>query len=93
MAGKKTVERVAEIARISLTSQETKRMEKDLNEILKAFRVLERASTKGIKPSFQPIEIKNATRKDEVEDSLPRKKAMANTKNKEKGFFKGPRVV
>ena len=87
------VKRVAEIARLSLTSQELKEMDRELKEVLKEFRVLEKANTSGVEPSFQPIEIKNTTRKDLVEPSLPRGKAMANTKNKERGLFKGPRVV
>ena len=58
-----------------------------------SFKILEKAPVKSVKPSFQTIEIRNVTRKDVVEESLPREKALVNTKNKEKGFFKGPRVV
>lgn len=93
MVDQKTVKKVAELARITLSPQELKRMEKDFNEILKAFAILEKVKTDKVKPSFQPIEIKNVTRKDVVEASLSRKQALANTKNKEKGYFKGPRVI
>ena len=91
MVDKKTVQKVAEVARLNLSEKELEQFQKDLNEILQAFSILEKAPQ--AKPSFQPIEIKNATRKDEVEDSLPREKALANTKNKEDGYFKGPKVV
>lgn len=93
MVNKETVRKVAETARISLTSQEVDKFEKELNEILESFSILEKAPTEGIKPSFQPIDLKNITRKDEVEPSLPREKALANTKNKEGPYFKGPKVV
>jgi len=87
------VKKVAEIARLKLTPVQIKSMDKDIKDIIKAFEVLEKAPTVGVKPSFQPIEIKNATRKDQVEPSLPRKKALANTKNKKDGYFTGPRAI
>jgi len=93
MVNKETVRKVAVTARLSLTPEEVDRFERDLNEILEAFAILEKAPTEGVKPSFQPIDIKNVTRKDEVEKSLPREKALANTANKEGPYFKGPKVV
>ena len=46
-----------------------------------------------VEPSFQPVELKNMTREDKVEDSLKQEEALANTKNKKDGYFKGPRAV
>lgn len=87
------IEQVAKVARISLNPKEIKDFGKDLEDILNAFKVIERADTKNVKPSFQPIEIRNSTRKDIVEESLTVKEALDNTKNRESGYFKGPRVV
>ena len=91
MVSEKMVKKVAEVARLQLTEKERKQFRKDLQDILKAFSVLDKVPK--AEPSFQPIEIKNTTRKDEVEPSLTQKEALANTSLKEKGFFKGPRVV
>jgi aspartyl/glutamyl-tRNA(Asn/Gln) amidotransferase C subunit len=68
-------------------------MEKDLSSVLRAFRVLEKAPTARAAATFQPIEVKNVTRKDEPQESLMQEEALANTLHKRKGFFLGPRVV
>ena len=86
-----TVERVAKIARIELSEREKKQLEKDLNDILAAFKVLDDAPT--AEPSFQPIKLGNVMREDEVEKCLTNEEALRNTKHKEKGFFKGPKAV
>ncbi len=88
-----TVKRVAQVARLNLSDQEIESYSRDLEAILEAFRDLERVDTKGVKPSFQPIETKNVLRKDRIEPSLSHEQALSNAKNKEKGFFKGPRAV
>jgi len=66
---------------------------KDLGGILKAFGTLQRIDTKGVEPTFQPIEVKDVLREDIVEPSIPRKRILWDIKNKDKGFIKGPRVV
>ncbi len=90
---RKTVQKVAEIARLKLTEGEIGRFSDDMSSILDAFKVLGSVDTKRVKPTFQPVGVKNVTRDDEVEPSLPHEDAMANTENKEEGHFKGPKVV
>ncbi len=90
----KTIEKVAKTARLNLTEAEAKKYAKDLGEILDAFKTLDKASTKGVKPTFQPVEVKNVLREDKIEEGLKQGEALANSKkNKEQGFFKGPRAV
>ena len=86
-----TVMHVANLARLNLTKSEAKKYQKDLNEILAAFKVLK--DVKSNKPSFHPLDVKDIFRKDEPEKCLPREEALKNTEHKEKGFFKGPRAV
>jgi len=88
-----TIKHVSKIARLKLTEKEIDKFTNDMESILDAFKDLERVPTKGIKPSFQPIETKNVLRKDRTEPSLKQEQALANTKNKEKGYFKGPKVA
>jgi aspartyl-tRNA(Asn)/glutamyl-tRNA(Gln) amidotransferase subunit C len=90
---RKTVKKVAEIARLNLTEGELGRFSLDMISILDAFEVLQKVDTKKVKPTFQPVDMKNVTREDVVEPSLPQEEALANTKNKEEGHFKGPKVV
>ena len=88
-----TVKRVAQVARLRLSDEEVQKFSKDLGSILEAFQDLGKVPTEGVKPSFQPIETKNVLRKDSVEPSLAQEQALSNTKNREKGFFKGPKVA
>ena len=90
---KQTVERVAGLARLELTDREARGFAKDLHEVLSAFRTLQRIPTKGVKPTFQPIEVRDVLREDEVEPSIPRERLLRNLRNKEDGYIKGPRVV
>jgi len=87
------IEKVASIAKISLTDAEKKKFEKDMIGILEAFGTLDKADVKGIEPAFQPIPVKNVLREDEIEPCLSQEDALSNTKHKENGFFKGPRVI
>ncbi len=87
-----TVRHVAKLARLELTDSEAKKFSKDLNEILAAFAVLDKAKTNE-KPSFQPLPVKDVMRDDEEEKCLTQQEALANTRHKENGYFKGPRVV
>jgi aspartyl-tRNA(Asn)/glutamyl-tRNA(Gln) amidotransferase subunit C len=90
---RKTVKKVAEVARLNLTEGELSRFSEDLNSILDAFKALGKVDTKDVKPTFQPVDIKNVTREDKVEPSISQAEALANTENKEEGHFKGPKVV
>jgi aspartyl-tRNA(Asn)/glutamyl-tRNA(Gln) amidotransferase subunit C len=90
----KTVERIAGIARLNLTDSETKKFQKDLNNILDAFKILDKAiDSKSVEPSFQPLDVKDVMREDDVEKCLGNEKALENTRHKEKGYFKGPRII
>jgi len=94
MVDEKTVEKVAETARLSLGAADIKKMSKDLKTILKAFKDLDKLSIgKDVKPSFQPLEVKNVTVEDKIEPGFSQEVALANTKQKESGQFKGPRAV
>ena len=85
-----TVKHVAELARLKLTASQLKKMQKDLDDILTAFKTLDEAPS--AEPSFQPIPMENVLREDAPENCLSNEEALRNTKHKEKGFFKGPRA-
>jgi len=88
-----TIERVLKTAKLSLTESEKKEYSKDMKNILDAFASLDEANVEGVEPAFQPIEVKDRTRKDVVESSLSQKDALANTKNKKDGYFVGPKAI
>lgn len=90
---KEIIKRVSKIARLELTEKEEKEFSKDLNDILKAFSSIDKANTEGLKPTFQPIEVKNVCRQDKSKKGLTQKEALMNSPHTEEGFFKGPKVV
>lgn len=87
------IKKVAEVARLELTPAEIKKFIPELNEILSAFSKIDKADTKNTRPSFQPVPLKNILREDDKEPCLSQEEALANTRHKKDGYFKGPRVV
>jgi len=90
---KELLEHVAKLARLKLTEKEIKEFIPELNDILRVFSELDKVDTNNVEPSFQPIELKNRTRHDKVEDSLTQELALSNSSNKKDGYFKGPRAI
>lgn len=90
---KKLLQKTAELARLELSEKEIKKFLPQLKEIINAFSKLDKVNTKGVKPSFQPFEIKNVTRGDNVEECLTQEEALSNTEHKKDSYFKGPRAV
>lgn len=90
---KKLIQQIASLARLNLTPAEIKEFLPQLKEILEYFSKLKKVNTNKIKPSFQPIELKNVYRKDIIKKGLTQKQALANTKHKKDGFFKGPKAI
>lgn len=85
--------RVAKNARLSLTEGESGKFLKEMQEILAAFSKIDEVNVEKAKPSFQPIELKNIWRGDTAKKCLSQEEALSNTKHREKGYFRGPRVV
>ena len=87
------LQKVAKNARLSLSEEEKKKFLPQLQEILKAFSVLDDLEVSKEKPSFQPIELKNVWREDKIEKCLSQEEALSNTKHRKDGYFKGPKVI
>jgi len=89
----KLLEHVAELARIKLNDDEIRKFLPQLKEILEFFSKLKEINTDNIKPSFQPVELKNIMREDKEEQCLSQDDALSLTEHKKDGYFKGPRAV
>ncbi|MBI2106783.1 Asp-tRNA(Asn)/Glu-tRNA(Gln) amidotransferase subunit GatC [Candidatus Woesearchaeota archaeon] len=88
---KKILSAVANNARIKLNKKEEEELLPQLNEILKIFSQLQGVNTKDVEPSFQPLQVKNVFREDKVESC--KEDVLANVKNKEDRYFKGPKAL
>jgi aspartyl-tRNA(Asn)/glutamyl-tRNA(Gln) amidotransferase subunit C len=90
---RKLLEHVAEVARIKLTEEEISKFLPQLRELLEFFSQLKEINTGNVKPSFQPVELKNAMREDREKQCLPQDEALSLSEHKKDGYFKGPRAV
>lgn len=90
---KELLENVAKVARLELTEEEKTKFIPQVKEILDSFEILKEVNTDNIKPSFQPIPIKNRLREDIPKSSLSTKNALKNTKLKQDTYFRGPKAV
>lgn len=90
---KELIKKVASVARLELTDAEIKKFQPQLKDILDAFSKVDKVNTDKVKPSFQPVELKNTLRKDKKGKCLTQEEALSNTEHKKDGYFKGPRAV
>ncbi len=87
------IRHVAKTARLNLSEKEIKKFEADFKEILSNFAKLDKVDVDDVKPSFHPIDLKNVLREDVPNEPLAQETALANTKHKSNGYFKGPKVI
>ncbi len=92
------VERVAELAHLELTPEETGRMLTDLNAILDYVAELNELDTAGLEPLAEVSELWAAAeaavqRGDDVLPSLDRAAVMPQAPESDRVFFKVPKVI
>lgn len=88
-----TVEKVAMLARLDLSTEKKEEMTGQLNDILGYMDKLSELDTEDVEPTAHALPIKNVFREDCVEESLDRDIALANAPEKEDGSFKVPKVI
>lgn len=89
----KLVSHIADLARLELTSKEIKKLVPELKEVVEAFSLLKEVNTKGIQPSFHPVEIRNVLREDKVVQGISQEEALSLAQHKKNGYFMGPQVI
>jgi len=90
---KELIEKVAKISRLNLNEEEKEIFLKDFKDVLENFSKISRVDVINVELSVQPVKFENVLREDKVENSLDEKDVFLNTKHKEKGFFKGPKIL
>jgi aspartyl-tRNA(Asn)/glutamyl-tRNA(Gln) amidotransferase subunit C len=96
IVNRKDVERVAELAHLELTPQETESMLHDLNAILGYVAELNELNTIGVMALAQVSELTNTTsalRADQLRPSLDRAVVMPEAPESDAVFFKVPKVI
>jgi aspartyl-tRNA(Asn)/glutamyl-tRNA(Gln) amidotransferase subunit C len=92
------VQRVAELARLELTPEETPRMLDDLNAILDYVAELNEVDTSGVAPLAQVSELLDGAdggvlRDERVQPSLDRAEVLSQAPETDGVFFKVPKVI
>jgi len=89
MVSEKDVAHIAELADIGIGKEELAEFTGRFNEILDYFDILDQVE----QGSPGETDLVNVFRDDIVEESLPSDDVLANTREKEDGFFRAPRVM
>jgi aspartyl-tRNA(Asn)/glutamyl-tRNA(Gln) amidotransferase subunit C len=88
-----TVRRVARLARIKVTPEEAKGLEKELSGILEWVKQLDEVKTEGVEPMTRVVDMKLKMRHDEVTDGEIADAVTSNAPEKADSFFVVPKVV
>ena len=88
-----TVQRIARLARIKVTDDEAKSLEKELSGILDWVKQLDEVDTKGVEPMTRVVAQDMKQRVDVVTDGEIASVVTANAPLTEDGFFVVPKVV
>ena len=84
---------VAGLARLDVSDEEMGTLTVQLNSILSYMDKLNELDTSGVEPMSHVIDACNAYREDMVRDSFTQTLALDNAPDKEKGFFKVPKII
>lgn len=86
------VKHVAELARLSLTEQETETFSQQLSDILDFAEKLNELDTEHVEPTRHVLPIQNVMREDEERPSWSREKVLSNAPDTQDGQFRVPAV-
>jgi aspartyl-tRNA(Asn)/glutamyl-tRNA(Gln) amidotransferase subunit C len=93
MISEKEVEKVAFLARLSLTAEEKQAYAKQLSSILNYFQQLSEIDTKGVVPLVSPTDMVPVWREDKAEVWRDAAAALAEAPERMGNLFKVPPVV
>ncbi|MER3524211.1 MAG: Asp-tRNA(Asn)/Glu-tRNA(Gln) amidotransferase GatCAB subunit C [Ignavibacteria bacterium] len=87
------VEHVAALARLSFSQEETLRLVRELNDILRYMEQLNTLDISAVEPLAQVVEASNGFRDDVVKPGVTRDEALYNAPAKTDRFFRVPKVL
>jgi aspartyl-tRNA(Asn)/glutamyl-tRNA(Gln) amidotransferase subunit C len=87
------VAHLANLARLSLSAEEERRLSGQLADILAYFEKLKQVDVTGVEPMAHAVPRVNVTRPDVVIPSLPTPEALRNAPAQANGLFVVPKIV
>jgi aspartyl-tRNA(Asn)/glutamyl-tRNA(Gln) amidotransferase subunit C len=96
MAQRLTLEQIAHVARLArlaMSEDEMRQMEKHINNLMAQFERLQELDTTGVEPTAHSFPVYNVMREDEVRPSLSQDEILANAPDQRDGCFLVPIIV
>ena len=90
---KDTIKKISKLARISVTNEETDRLEKDLNSILKFVEQLKELNTDKITPIASVSDQALTMNKDEIKKINEKEEILKNAPEKNSNYYIVPKVI
>jgi len=90
---KRTLQKIAHLARLEMDEKDEASMVKDLNEIITWVEQLNEVDTENVEPLTNMSHEVNVFREDKVEGHLDHEKALKNAPKKDKDFFRVPKFL
>jgi aspartyl-tRNA(Asn)/glutamyl-tRNA(Gln) amidotransferase subunit C len=87
------VRRIAHLARIGVSDEETPHLQNEINAILKFVEALNEVDVEGVEPMTSVTPLRLPMREDVVTDGGIAQKILANAPLSEDGFFLVPKVI
>lgn len=90
---KKEVEKIASLARLSLSEKELESRTNDMNNILNYMDSLNEINTDGVEELFNVHDMNNSLREDEYSNSISKKDVLKNSPSKNENYIEVPLTV
>ena len=87
------VKRIAELSRLSLSSEELKKRTQDMNNILNYMDTLNEIDTDNVEELYNVHDMNNSLREDNYEASLDKKDVLANSPSSNSDYVEVPLTV
>jgi aspartyl-tRNA(Asn)/glutamyl-tRNA(Gln) amidotransferase subunit C len=87
------VQRIAKLARLTLTDAEVEQFAGQLGDILTYFHKIDEVDTTGVEPLAHPHPVRNVLREDVPRTGLTNAQALQNAPQRVETFFKVPKVL
>ncbi|KAA3650268.1 MAG: Asp-tRNA(Asn)/Glu-tRNA(Gln) amidotransferase subunit GatC [Bacteroidetes bacterium] len=90
---RKTVDRIAELARLEFNEAEKEEITNDMNKMLDFVDKLSEVNTDGVEPLVYMLDESTPLRPDVVKQEISQKEALKNAPQKDSDFIKVPKVI
>ena len=87
------VRKIAELSRLSLSSEELKKRTQDMNNILNYMDTLNEIDTENVEELYNVHDMNNSLREDNYEASLDKNDVLANSPNSNSDYVEVPLTV